>query len=387
MSCHLHIRRCWWRFPLSRYEPSGVNIKHEVPCCLGSHLLGEYRNVSLCAQRRTSLHGYRQPAVRNLSTQSQRSPVTQDSSSPTDDRVDGKWSAYEERIARCASEAAIEYVRRHKLTPTHIPGGGSRWTPVALVLLLISAGVATVVYVESVRSSLLDATGNAAGVLLHNKAFHDQSIAFLRRLAEDFLNSAETEELVKRKVEQLLLSSGEVLRDAVIRVLQEDDVAETAYAFSRQIAGGLCKDNEVIEDVGQLLLDAINTKTAVDGAAKWFVDIAARDDTAEAVERLLCERVFANANVHAEALNFCKGVTSQFLSAESTKRESVAFIKSVLDRPSLHAHLSHALIEVLKQSFYPRWFVGQGNFQLKRFDSGVEGDGVSSPKESMPRFI
>ncbi|GBE60185.1 hypothetical protein, conserved [Babesia ovata] len=77
-----------------------------------------------------------------------------------------------------------------------------------------------------------------------------------------------------------------------------------AYAFSRQIAEGLYKDDEVIEDVGQLLLDAINKKTAVDGAAKWFVDVAARDDTAEAVERLLCERVFANANVHAEALNF-----------------------------------------------------------------------------------
>ncbi|CDR71443.1 hypothetical protein, conserved [Babesia bigemina] len=221
----------------------------------------------------------------------------------------------------------------------------------------------TMVYVETVRSSLLDATGNAAGVILHNRAFHDQSMVFLRRLAEDFLNSAETEELLKRKVEQLLLSSGEVLRDTVIGVMQQDDVTKTAYAFSRQIAEDLCKDEEVIEYVGQLLLDAINTKTAVDGAAKWFVDIAARDDTVEAIERLLCERVLSNANVHAEALDLnaritnvqCKSVTSQFLSAESTKRESVAFIKSVQDRPSIHAHLSQALIEVLKQSFYPRW--------------------------------
>ncbi|GBE61242.1 hypothetical protein, conserved [Babesia ovata] len=177
------------------------------------------------------------------------------------------------------------------------------------------------------------------------------------------------------------------MNDDMILVLQENEVAETASSFSRQTAECLWKDDEVLEYVNQLLLDTINTNTIVYCAATWFVDIPARDDTAEAVERMLCERVFANANVHAEALNFCKGVTSQFLSAESTKRESVAFIKSVLDRPSLHAHLSHALIEVLKQSFYPRWFVGQGNFQLKRFDSGVEGDGVSSPKESMPRFI
>ncbi|CDR94655.1 hypothetical protein BBBOND_0109530 [Babesia bigemina] len=87
--------------------------------------------------------------------------------------------------------------------------------------------------------------------------------------------------------------------------------------------------------------------------------IYASPNSATAIERLLCERVLSNANVHAEALNLnsriitiqCKSVTAQFLSAESTKRESVAFIKSVLDRPSLHAHLSQALIEVLKQSF------------------------------------
>ncbi|CDR94629.1 hypothetical protein BBBOND_0109270 [Babesia bigemina] len=122
---------------------------------------------------------------------------------------------------------------------------------------------------------------------------------------------------------------------------------------------------------------------------------AASISTNTAIERLLCERVLSNANVHAEALNLnahiiniqCKSVTSQLLRAEWTKRESVAFIKSVLDRPSLHAHLSQALIEVLKQSFYPRWFVGQGNFQLKRFDASVDGDGVQSPKESVPRFI
>ncbi|CDR94648.1 hypothetical protein BBBOND_0109460 [Babesia bigemina] len=386
MLCHLHIRRCWWRFLPYKNESSGVLIHREAPGCFRSHLLGEYRNISSAAKRPASVNGHRRTIERNLSTQSQRSPVTQGSSCPTEDNSE-RWSAYEEHIARCASEAAIEYVRRHKLGPHCAPGGGSRWTPVALVLLVVCAGVATVVYVESVRSSLLDATGNAAGVLLHNRAFHDQSMSFLRRLAEDFLNSAETEELLKCKVEQLLLSSGEVLRNTVVDILQQDEVTKTAYSFSRQITEDLCKDGEVIEYVGQLLLDAINTKTAVDGAAKWFSDIAAREDTVETIERLLCERVLSNATVHAEALNLCKSVTSQFLSAESTKRESVAFIKSVLDRPSLHAHLSQALIEVLKQSFYPRWFVGQGNFQLKRFDASVDGDGVQSPKESVPRFI
>ncbi|GBE58639.1 glutaredoxin family protein, putative [Babesia ovata] len=88
-------------------------------------------------------------------------------------------------------------------------------------------------------------------------------------------------------VEKLTSRSGQVLRDAVTRMFQKGKVAEAAYAFSRHTAAGLRKDGDVIEDVGKLLVDAINTNAAGDVAATWFVDIPARDDTVGTIERLL----------------------------------------------------------------------------------------------------
>ncbi|ORM39494.1 uncharacterized protein BXIN_2892 [Babesia sp. Xinjiang] len=251
------------------------------------------------------------------------------------------------------AEAVAEYLRQHKSI------GNSRSNTIGLIIVVLVACGLTVLYVEGVRQSVSEATGNAAGGLLHSKSFRDQSLRFLNRLSEDYLSSSETEQLLQRKFEELLLKSEDSINEAVKRVLQDEAVVDVAFNLSRDIAGRLCNDPEVIEQVGQLLLDAIYTDVAVNGAANWFVDLTKRDDVRESLERLLCDQVFYNARIQLEALNFCKDVSSRFLRDAETRRESLSFIKALLERPSFQAQLSQALLGVVKHSVYPRWLTTQ----------------------------
>ncbi|GIX62520.1 sulfoacetate transporter SauU, putative [Babesia caballi] len=386
-----HIQRCFYRAPASRsapsapYEPNG-SIAHSHHRLHGDYRRAPTEATRASAPREGSATSDAFPAVPSDGKTSVVWPSVSGSlGKPPDEH---QWRELEKRVARCAVNATIEYLRKHEAGGGNGMRGSPRLAPALLVLLVMGACGLTVLYVESVRSSVVEATGNAAGSMLHSRAFREQAVSFLRRVAEEFLSSAETEELLRRKVEGLLVSSQPLLEEAIVTALQTKDVVNTSYAFSQEIATQLCKDEEVIERVGQLLLDAINTKTAVDGAAQWFVDLTQRQDTRVALQALLCEHVFADAKVQLEALNFCKNVTSRFLRDQETTRESVAFIKSLLERPALQAQLSQALVEVLKQSIYPRWLVGQQNLNFPRLptrgDSGVRG----SADDGMPsRFI
>ncbi|GFE54302.1 hypothetical protein BaOVIS_017060 [Babesia ovis] len=289
---------------------------------------------------------------------------------------DHDWSTLEERIAKHTAAAIADYLQTNNMFTKQ----SSKWSSAGWVLLVFVACGLTVLYVESVRQSLSEATGNAAGGLLHSKAFVDQSMRFLHRLSEDYLNSPETEQLFRKKFEELLINSQDALHEAVKRVLRDEDVINVAYDLSQEVSAQLCRDPEVIELVGQLLLDAIYTETAVNGAANWFVDLTQRDDVCNSLEALLCDRVFADAKIQLEALNFCKDVTSRFLRDQETRRESLLFIKSLLERPSLQAQLSQALLGVVKHSIYPRWLISQEGPSLTGFPKHI--DKQERPSES-----
>eukprot|EP00371_Babesia_bovis_P002412 XP_001611059.1 hypothetical protein [Babesia bovis T2Bo] len=230
----------------------------------------------------------------------------------------------------------------------------------------------TVLYVESVRQSVSAATGNAAGGLLYSKTFLDQSLRFLDKLAQDFLNDPATEKLLCKKIEELLVKSQDAINQMVMRVLKDEGVVNMAYELSCDVSEMLCKDPEIIQLVGQLLLDAIYTETAVDGAAKWVVALTEREDVSASLENLICNRVFADAKIQLEALNFCKDVTARFLRDQETRRESLAFLKSLLERPSLQAQISQALLGVVKHSIYPRWLMTQEGTTITGLPKQIE---------------
>lgn len=253
---------------------------------------------------------------------------------------------------------------------SQIKGGNrnpdQRSTSFSLVVVIIGICGLTVLYMESLRSSLIEATGTAAGSLLHSKAFRDMSISFLKGLVADFLDSPEVHSVIQEKVTQLLKDSQEILIEQVIKVLETEDVTNKSFEFTQEITSRLCQDKGTIERVGQLLLDAIYTETAVNGAARWVADLSKREDTCRAIGTMFSDKVLADAKLQMEATNFCKQVTNQYLNDKETMQQSVAFIKSLLDRPALQAYLAQALLDIVKQSIYPRWLYPQSQ-ELARY--------------------
>lgn len=292
------------------------------------------------------------------------------------------FSDDEERIARFAAEVIIEQLKQGNIR--------SNEKSLSLVLLMIVFTICgiTVLYVENLHSSLIEATGNVAGGLLHSHAFRELSMSFVKGIAEDFLNSPEMHELLKRKVNDLLRDCEPLVKDVIMRALQTEDVVNVSYEFSQTIATRLCKDPEIIEMVGQLLLDAINTETAVNGAAEWFVDLTQRKDTRDALVFLISDRILSDAKLQLDALDFCKGVTAQFLNDNDTIYEASQFIKTLLGRPALQAYLSQTLLDIVKQSVYPKWLFNPEGPKFTRLQHQTPGGDNGSTTSSLPpRFI
>lgn len=365
-------------------------MRHFARLCHAGHGGCALQNAGATASRSALYRNYSRgffssrPSDRRRSTLSREEQIGRqpEGAEPSSEGASFSHRSVDERIVQLSVMEVLEQLKKGN------GNGYPRNQSWMLLMVFVGACGFTVLYMENLRASLIEATGNAAGSLLYSNTFREMSLKFLKDVAEEFLSSPDTHEMMQGKVLQVLQDSQGMLEKAIIKTLQTEDVTRASFDFTQSLVNRLCQDPEVIEMVGQCLLNAIYTETAVNGAARWFVDLTKREDTCNAIEELLSDRILSDAKLQAEALNFCKQVTNKYLNDKETMQESVKFIKALLDRPSLQAYLAQILLDIVKQSVYPKWLNSQGNPGLARYMGDIRStSGDYSKGFQTSRFI
>ncbi|KAK2197728.1 hypothetical protein BdWA1_000731 [Babesia duncani] len=226
------------------------------------------------------------------------------------------------------------------------------------IVAFASATIGYALYLENATSILMQTSGGAIGKILSTNSFRKSVLEFANGIVADVLNSPETQGLLVEKVNHVLANSQGAIKQAVLDTLDSPQVLSRAEQFSRAIIDVLSNDPQVQQQVGHLLLESIYTREAVEGAAEWVVNLSERQDTRDAIALVFTQRILQDAEMQELALEFCRGVGSEYIKDKETLMEASAFIKALLDRPSFQAYLSQILWDVFKQVIYPRWFVG-----------------------------